>query len=232
MGAGLRFFLCIASCAASLLAAVPCAARQSGPPPDYPVKSIRIIVASSPGTASDVFARSIGEELGAFYRQSVMIDNRTGAGGLIGNMLVSKANADGYTLGMVDVTRIITELMRDQPPYRALADVVGVAHVASITNVLAVARSHSGAHGARVRGATRARARRAQLRLARHRLGVASRRRGVHARGRHRRGARAVPEPVRLLRRDAARAGALRRATRCRRCWRRCAREGCARSRS
>jgi tripartite-type tricarboxylate transporter receptor subunit TctC len=83
----------------------------------------------------------IGEDLGAFYRQNIMIDNRTGAGGLIGNMLVSKANADGYTLGMVDVTRIITELMRDQPPYRALADVVGVAHVASITNVLAVARS-------------------------------------------------------------------------------------------
>ena len=70
-----------------------------------------------------------------------MIDNRTGAGGLIGNMLVSKANADGYTLGMVDVTRIITELMRDQPPYSALADVVGVAHVASITNVLAIIAS-------------------------------------------------------------------------------------------
>ena len=64
---------------------------------------------------------------------------------------MSKANADGYTLGMVDVTRIITELMRDQPPYRALADIVGVAHVASITNVLAVTRSHPGAHGARIR---------------------------------------------------------------------------------
>src|SRR5262249_50315910 len=114
---------------ASLLitATGPVAARESALPPDYPVRSIRIIVASSPGTASDVFARSIGEDLGAFYRQNVMIDNRTGAGGLIGNMLVSKASADGYTLGMVDVTRIITELMRDQPPYRALADVVGVA---------------------------------------------------------------------------------------------------------
>lgn len=65
----------------------------------------------------------------------------TGAGGLIGNTLVSRANADGYTLGMVNVTRIITELMRDQPPYRALADIVGVTHVASITNVLAVAPS-------------------------------------------------------------------------------------------
>jgi len=54
---------------------------------------------------------------------------------------VSKASADGYTLGMISVSRIVRELMHEQPPYRALADIVGVAHVASITNVLAVANS-------------------------------------------------------------------------------------------
>ena len=132
----------VALCApAVLVGAGPCIAQQSAALADYPVKTIRIIVASSPGTASDFFARSLGEELGAFYRQRVVIENRAGAGGLIGNTRVSKANADGYTLGMVDVTRIITELMRDQPPYRALADIVGVSHVASITNVLAVTPS-------------------------------------------------------------------------------------------
>lgn len=97
-----------------------------------------MIVASSPATASDIFARSLGEELSAFYNKRVIIENRPGAGGLIGNTHVSKAAADGYTLGMIDVTRLITELMRDPPPYRALADIVGVTHVASITNVLAV----------------------------------------------------------------------------------------------
>ena len=76
-----------------------------------------------------------------FYKQRVVIENRAGAGGLIGNSQVSRANADGYTLGMVDVTRIITELMHDRPPYRALADIVGVTHVASITNVLTVTNS-------------------------------------------------------------------------------------------
>ena len=121
--------------------AAPCIASQPEALTAYPVKPIRIIVANSPGTATDFFARAVGEELSAFYRQNVVIDNRAGAGGLIGNMLVSRANADGYTLGMVGVTRIITELMREQPPYRALADIVGVAHVASITNVLAVAPS-------------------------------------------------------------------------------------------
>jgi tripartite-type tricarboxylate transporter receptor subunit TctC len=114
------------------------AAAQPGTFEAFPVKTIRMIVASSPGTASDFFARVLGQELSAAYGQNVLIDNRAGAGGLIGNNLVSKANADGHTLGMVDVTRIVTELMRDQPPFRALADVVGVAHVASITNVLVV----------------------------------------------------------------------------------------------
>jgi tripartite-type tricarboxylate transporter receptor subunit TctC len=113
-------------------------AKQWVEPAAYPVKPIRIIVAYPPGAADDFFARSIGDQLEAFYGQRVVIENRTGAGGLIGNTLVSKANADGYTLGMVGVTRLITELMRDPPPYRALADIVGVAHVASITNVLAV----------------------------------------------------------------------------------------------
>ena len=107
----------------------------------YPIKSIRIIVAASPGTASDFFARVLSQDLAAHYGRNIAIDNRAGAGGLIGNAMVSKAHADGYTLGMVDVTRIITELMRNEPPYRALTDVVGVAHVASITNVLAVTAS-------------------------------------------------------------------------------------------
>jgi tripartite-type tricarboxylate transporter receptor subunit TctC len=123
---------------AALCAAAAGRAERAPVLVDYPVKPIRIIVASSPGTASDFFARSVGEELSAFYKQRVVIDNRAGAGGLIGNNMVSKANADGYTLGMVDVTRIITELMRERSPYSALADIVGVTHVASITNVLAV----------------------------------------------------------------------------------------------
>jgi tripartite-type tricarboxylate transporter receptor subunit TctC len=130
----------VAICApAAFLDAAPCVAQQSAAPVVYPVKPIRIIVAVSPGAADDFFARAIGDELEAFYGQRVVIDNRAGAGGLIGNTLVSKANADGYTLGMVGVTRLITEILRDPPPYRALADIVGVAHVASITTVLAVA---------------------------------------------------------------------------------------------
>ena len=115
------------------LAAMPCSARQQRVY-DYPARPIRIIVTSSPGTADDFFARALGEQLSEFYRQRVIIENRAGAGGLIGNVHLSRANADGHTLGMIGVTRLITALMHDEPPYRALADVVGVAHVASMRN--------------------------------------------------------------------------------------------------
>jgi len=129
----------VALCAtAPFLGAGPCLAQQSAALGDFPVKRIRIIVASSPGAADDFFARALADELEGFYRKKIVIENRSGAGGLIGNTLMSRANADGYTLGMIGVTRIITQLVRDPPPYRALADIVGVAHVASITNVLAV----------------------------------------------------------------------------------------------
>src|ERR1051326_3985912 len=80
---------------AMLVATTMCIAKESASLAIYPVKPIRIIVASSPGTASDFFARSLGDELSAFYQQRIIIENRSGAGGLIGNTLVSKANADG-----------------------------------------------------------------------------------------------------------------------------------------
>lgn len=123
---------------ALLLGRSPALAEPSFAFADYPVRAIRIVVASSPGTADDFFARSLADQLEGFYGQRIVVDNRSGAGGLIGNTMVSRAHADGYTLGMVGVTRIITELLREEPPYRALADIVGVAHVASITNVLVV----------------------------------------------------------------------------------------------
>jgi tripartite-type tricarboxylate transporter receptor subunit TctC len=123
---------------ALLLGGEPGLAERAPAFAEYPARAIRIVVASSPGTADDFFARTLAGQLETFYRQRIVVENRSGAGGLIGNTMVSRANADGYTLGMVGVTRIITELLRDEPPYRALADIVGVAHVASITNVLVV----------------------------------------------------------------------------------------------
>lgn len=127
----------VAAAAAGILfvpAAAPAASSTALEP--YPTRPLRMIVASSAGTASDYFARVIGDQLGSLYQQQVVIDNRPGAGGLIGNTIISRATPDGHTLAMVGVTRVISELMRADPPYSAVNDVVGVAHVATITNVL------------------------------------------------------------------------------------------------
>jgi tripartite-type tricarboxylate transporter receptor subunit TctC len=65
---------------------------------DYPARPVRIMVASVPGSAPDVLARLIAEPLGERLKQQVLVENRAGAGGLIGVDAVAKAPADGHTL--------------------------------------------------------------------------------------------------------------------------------------
>lgn len=65
---------------------------------DYPQKMIRIIVPFTAGGSSDVQARMLAEQLGRFYKQTVVVENRPGAGGHIGGKAVADAPADGYTL--------------------------------------------------------------------------------------------------------------------------------------
>jgi tripartite-type tricarboxylate transporter receptor subunit TctC len=120
------------------LLAVTCHARPAASHADFPLRTIRIIVAASPGAADDFFARALAAELEILYGRRLIVDNRPGAGGLIGNRLVSRGHADGHTLGMVSVTRLVNELVHADVRYRALADIAAVAQVASITNVLVV----------------------------------------------------------------------------------------------
>ncbi|MGH8618621.1 MAG: Bug family tripartite tricarboxylate transporter substrate binding protein, partial [Burkholderiales bacterium] len=122
---------------ACVLPAGPATAMPE-PVPKYPTRALRVIVATPSGTATDFFARVLGEELAVVYQQRIIVNNRSGAGGLIGNTLLSQAPPDGYTLGMVSITRLVTEIIRDVPPYRALDDAAAVMQVASIGNVLAV----------------------------------------------------------------------------------------------
>ena len=89
----------------ALLLAMAGSAAQSTSVAEYPLRPIRIIVAGSPGSADEFFARALVEPLEAAYGERLVIDPRPGAGGLIGNQLVSRAGNDGYTLGMVGVTR-------------------------------------------------------------------------------------------------------------------------------
>jgi tripartite-type tricarboxylate transporter receptor subunit TctC len=120
-----------ALCALSAFAA--CAQNK------YPDKPIRMIVPFPPGSASDFLARTIGLKLNDLYGQQVVIDNRPGAGGVVGSTMIAKAIPDGYTLGMIGQPYLINAILQKDAPYRALEDVVAIAEVAALANVLVIA---------------------------------------------------------------------------------------------
>lgn len=105
----------------------------------FPDKPIRMIVPLPPGTASDFLARTLGLKLSDAYKQQIVVDNRPGAGGLIGSGMVAKATPDGYTLAMVAPPHLVAPLLQAEQPYRPLEDFAAVIQVASIPNVIVVA---------------------------------------------------------------------------------------------
>jgi tripartite-type tricarboxylate transporter receptor subunit TctC len=88
-----------AAFASWLAAALPAGAQQAQSAAAYPGKSIRLVVPSAPGGGTDIIARMIGQGLTESWGQTVVVDNRGGAGGLAGVLIVAKQSAaDGYTL--------------------------------------------------------------------------------------------------------------------------------------
>jgi tripartite-type tricarboxylate transporter receptor subunit TctC len=94
----------------SITAAI-CAGVASAADVAYPVKPIRMIIANVAGGTSDILARVIGAKLTESWGQQIIVDNRPGASGLIGNELLVKAPADGYTLLMADFGSTTTTVL-------------------------------------------------------------------------------------------------------------------------
>jgi len=107
----------------------------------YPVRSITIIVPFTPGSATDVAARLVGERLSAAWGQPVIVDNRAGAGGTIGIAQTARAEPDGYTLAVVSTGHVVNPVLYKELPYDTLKDLAGVAPLASLPSVLVVAPS-------------------------------------------------------------------------------------------
>jgi tripartite-type tricarboxylate transporter receptor subunit TctC len=96
----------------------------------WPEKTIRIVVTFAAGGASDIVARVIGEQLGKKLGQSVIVDNKPGAGGSVGGTAVVQSPADGYTLMLSNSTPVsIGPFALEKQPYDPLADFT---HIASI----------------------------------------------------------------------------------------------------
>jgi alkylhydroperoxidase family enzyme len=88
----------------------------------YPAKPITIIVPFTPGSATDVAARLVGEKLNAAWGQPVIVDNRPGAGGTIGIAQTARAEPDGYTLAVVSTGHVVNPVLYKDLPYDTLKD--------------------------------------------------------------------------------------------------------------
>jgi tripartite-type tricarboxylate transporter receptor subunit TctC len=125
------------------VAALSVAAFASAPLfAQYPNKPIKIVVPFTAGGTTDILARAVGAELQKAFNQTVIIENKPGAGGNIGADSVAKSAADGYTLLMGTVgTHGINVTLYPKMPYDAVKDFAPVSLVAGVPNVLVAAPS-------------------------------------------------------------------------------------------
>jgi tripartite-type tricarboxylate transporter receptor subunit TctC len=104
----------------------------------YPSKPIKIIVPFTPGSATDVMARLIGERLNAAWGQPVVVENKAGAGGTIGIRDTARADPDGYTLAVVSSGHAVNHVLYKDLGYDTLKDLSSVAMLGSLPSVLIV----------------------------------------------------------------------------------------------
>lgn len=108
----------------------------------YPNKPVRMIVPFPAGGATDLFARVLSQKLGEKLGNSVVVENRPGAGGTIGSDLVAKALPDGYTLLLAtSSTHSIGPGLNPRMPYDAVRDFTPVVHVGNAPSIMLVPNS-------------------------------------------------------------------------------------------
>ena len=105
----------------------------------YPTKSIRLIVPFPPGGSTDLMGRVLGAKLGEAFNQQVIVENRPGASGMIGNELVARATPDGYmlTMGTIGAMSVNVSLFKSVP-YDATRDFAPITLTGNVENLLVV----------------------------------------------------------------------------------------------
>src|SRR5262245_33581316 len=96
----------------------------------YPVKPVRMIVPLAPGGGSDIVARILAQALTQHWAQSVVVDNRPGAGSNIGTTIAARTVADGYTLLVTSSSFAVGPALYDKPGYDAVKDFEPVTMIA------------------------------------------------------------------------------------------------------
>ncbi|MCY1344582.1 hypothetical protein D9M68_449460 [compost metagenome] len=123
--------------AAALLACVPPAAAQA----DYPARPVRLIVPYAAGGPTDTFARSLAASWGSKLNTPVVVENRSGAGTIVGTEAAAKAAPDGYTLLLTTVAHAVNPSIHARLPYRTVEDFAPVGLAARAPLVLVVNKS-------------------------------------------------------------------------------------------
>ncbi len=109
----------------------------------FPTKPIRFIVPFSPGGGTDTLARVVAQKMSENWGQSVVIENRTGAGGAIGTALAAKAAADGYTMLVSSPGFVVSAALHaGKLPYDPIKDFTGVTNIGYSTSALVIAPSY------------------------------------------------------------------------------------------
>lgn len=124
------------------LMAVLCAISGLALAQPYPSKPIKLVVAYPPGGVVDIVARTIAGPLSTALKETVLVDNRSGAGGFVGHASVAKSPADGYTLLLSAAGPLISTKMYKSVPYDPVNDFTSIAMVGE-TDVLMVASGTS-----------------------------------------------------------------------------------------
>jgi tripartite-type tricarboxylate transporter receptor subunit TctC len=107
---------------------------------DYPEKPVRIVVGFTPGGGPDITARHLAQELGAIWKQQVIVENRPGAGGSVAAALVARAAPDGYTLLSVSSAHAAAPAIYSKLPYDT-KELTGITQTGSSKYVLVVSPS-------------------------------------------------------------------------------------------
>ena len=108
---------------------------------DYPTRPITLIATFAAGGTVDIVARIVGLRLGQELGQSVIVDNRGGAGGTIGATMLARAAPDGYTLMITHQGLAFNATLYDKLPYDTVKDIMPLANIGSTPNVLVVSNA-------------------------------------------------------------------------------------------
>jgi tripartite-type tricarboxylate transporter receptor subunit TctC len=105
----------------------------------FPVKQIRLIVPFPPGGPNDIIARVVGQKMSEVLKQTIVIENKSGQGGVLGTDYVAKSAPDGYTIGVVSAGALAISPSMEKVAYNTATDLAPVTLVAKVPEMLVVA---------------------------------------------------------------------------------------------